>query len=56
MADSSLNPDDIACRVGRSGMRVRKVLRQLYPRQAPGSGGRWMLTDGCVQRGSGGRR
>lgn len=45
MAYSSLNPDDIARRVGRSGMRVRKVLRQLYPQQAPGSGGRWVLTE-----------
>jgi hypothetical protein len=45
MTYSSLNPDDIARRVGRSGMRVRKVLRQLYPSQAPGSGGRWLLTE-----------
>lgn len=45
MAHSSLNPDDIAKRVGRSGMRVRKVLRQLYPSEAPGTGGRWMLTE-----------
>lgn len=46
---SPLTPDDLARRVGRSGMRVRKLLRQLYPNLAPGSGGRWELTNDQVQ-------
>jgi len=45
MTYSGLTPDDLAKRVGRSGMRIRKLLRHLYPKQAPGSGGRWYLTD-----------
>lgn len=46
---SHLTPEDLARRVGRSGMRVRKLLRQLYPNLAPGTGGRWALTDEQVQ-------
>lgn len=46
---SQLTPEDLALRVGRSGMRVRKLLRQLYPNLAPGTGGRWILTDEQVQ-------
>jgi hypothetical protein len=46
---SELTPEDLARRVGRSGMRVRKLLRQLYPNLAPGSGGRWELTEEQVQ-------
>ncbi len=44
-ARSPLGPDDLARRVGRSDMRVRKLLRTMYPDQAPGSGGRWYLTE-----------
>jgi hypothetical protein len=39
-----MTPDDIARRVGVTGLRVRGLLRQMYPRQAPGSGGRWELS------------
>lgn len=49
MTRSPLTPEDIARRVGRSGMRVRKLLRQLYPDQAPGTGGLWQLTEEQVQ-------
>jgi hypothetical protein len=45
MTYSGLTPEDLARRVGRSGMRIRKLLRQLYPNLAPGSGSRWELTD-----------
>ena len=45
---SQLTPEDIARRVGRSGMRVRKLLRQMYPDQAPGSGRSWDLTEDQV--------
>jgi hypothetical protein len=48
MSFNSMTPDDLAHRVGRSGMRVRKLLRQMYPREAPGTGGRWLLTDDQV--------
>jgi hypothetical protein len=48
MAKSPLTPIDLAKRVNRSGMRVRKLLRQRYPQLAPGSGGRWLLTDAMV--------
>ena len=48
MPISPLTPDDIAKRVGRSGLRVRNLLRQLYPNDAPGSGGRWLLTQAQV--------
>lgn len=48
MAKSWLTPVDVATRVNRSGMRVRKLLRQMYPRLAPGSGGRWLLTEEMV--------
>lgn len=49
MAKALLTPSDIAMRVDRSGMRVRKLLRHLYPGLAPGSGGRWLLTEEMVQ-------
>ena len=49
MATSPLTPAELARRVGRSGPRVNTVLRQLYPRQAPGIGGRWVLTDEMVE-------
>jgi hypothetical protein len=49
MAYSQLTPEDLAQRVGRSGMRIRKLLRQLYPSLAPGSGVRWQLTEQQVQ-------
>jgi hypothetical protein len=45
MSYSGLTPEDLARRVGRSGMRIRKLLRQLYPNLAPGSGSRWELTE-----------
>jgi hypothetical protein len=45
---SHLTPIDLARRVNRSGMRVRTLLRDRYPRLAPGSGGRWLLTDEMV--------
>jgi hypothetical protein len=40
---------DLSQRVGRSAKRVRMVLRQMYPGLAPGSGGRWVLTDEMVE-------
>lgn len=45
---SPLSPDDLARRVGRSGMRIRRLLRDLYPDRAPGSGTRWELTEAQV--------
>jgi hypothetical protein len=45
MRYGGLTPEDLARRVGRSGMRIRKLLRQLYPNLAPGSGSRWVLTE-----------
>lgn len=42
---SGLTPEDLARFVGRSGMRIRKLLRQLYPNMAPGSGSRWDLRE-----------
>jgi hypothetical protein len=45
---SQPTPEDLARRVGRSGVRVRKLLRQLYPAQAPGSGHQWELSEGQV--------
>lgn len=35
--------------VGRSPLRIRKLLRQLYPDAAPGSGSRWHLSDDQIQ-------
>lgn len=42
---SHLSPDDLARQYGVSGIRIRTFLRQRYPEQAPGSGGRWVLTE-----------
>ena len=40
-----LTPADIARRVGVSGVRVRRLLREMYPRLAPGSGVPWDLSN-----------
>jgi hypothetical protein len=49
MTYSGLTPEDLARRVGRSSMRIRKLLRQMYPDLAPGSGTHWELTEAQVQ-------
>jgi hypothetical protein len=43
-----MTPADIARRVGVSGMRVRGLLRQMYPKEAPGVGVPWDLSPGQV--------
>lgn len=42
---SHLSPVDLAKRYQVSGMRMRGFLRQRFPDDAPGSGGRWLLTE-----------
>lgn len=46
---SHLSPADLARQYGVSGMRMRSFLRQRYLDEAPGSGGRWLLTEDQVE-------
>lgn len=46
---SDLTPADLARRANRSGVRINRLLRELYPERAPGTGGRWVLTDQMVE-------
>ena len=53
------SPADLAREFGVTGMRMRGYLRERYPRDAPGKGGIWVLTQAQVddvRRDFGGRR